>query len=76
MFHDGSHGDDCFGCRIKTVGFAPSATPSRRGGDAAARANAREAGWNADMPAYKRLRRDGIQPPSVDGAAKLERSLS
>lgn len=28
--HDGSHGDDCFGCRIQTVGFAPSAMPTRR----------------------------------------------
>lgn len=28
--HDGSHGDDCFGCRIQGVQFDPRATPSRR----------------------------------------------
>lgn len=27
--HDGTH-DDCFGCRIKGVGIAPSAMPSRQ----------------------------------------------
>lgn len=27
--HDGTHGDDCFGCRIQTIQMAPSATPSR-----------------------------------------------
>ena len=28
------------------------------------------------MPAYKRLRADGLQPPSVDGAAELERKAT
>lgn len=28
--HDGSHGPDCFGCRIKSVQVSPAATPSRR----------------------------------------------
>jgi hypothetical protein len=28
--HDGSHGPDCFGCRIQTVNFDPSAMPTRR----------------------------------------------
>lgn len=27
--HDGSHGDDCFGCRIQTIQVAPSVTPTR-----------------------------------------------
>lgn len=27
--HDGSHGPDCFGCRIQTVNLSPAATPSR-----------------------------------------------
>ena len=34
--------------------------------------NQREKRWNRDMPAYKRLRKNGLQPKSVDGAAKLE----
>ena len=26
----------------------------------------------ADMDAYKRLRKNGVQPPSINGSAKLE----
>lgn len=28
--HDGSHGEECFGCRIQGIQFSPSAMPSRR----------------------------------------------
>lgn len=35
-------------------------------------ANATEARWNKDMPAYYRMRKKGLQPSSVDGAAALE----
>jgi hypothetical protein len=35
--------------------------------------NARDARWSKDMDAYKRLRRNGVQPPRIDGAAVLER---
>jgi len=73
--HDGSHGMECFGCRVKTVAIAPSATPTRAGGAKAAEVNARESRWNKDMPAYKRLRREGVQPERIDGAAGLERKL-
>lgn len=52
---------------------APSATPSRRGGQRAATVNATEKRWDADMAAYKRLRRDGVQPSGIDGCATLER---
>jgi hypothetical protein len=34
--------------------------------------DAREAVWDRDRPAYKRLRADGLQPPSVIGSADLE----
>ena len=27
---------------------------------------------NADMDAYKRLRKNGVQPPSINGSARLE----
>lgn len=59
--------------RWLSVSIAPSATPSRVGGADAKRINETEARWDKDMPAYKRLRRDGLQPPSVDGAAAIER---
>lgn len=28
--------------------------------------------WEKDMPAYKRLRDDGMQPKNIDGSAKIE----
>ena len=31
-----------------------------------------EAKWSRDMPAYKRLRNDGMQPPKIDGCAEIE----
>lgn len=73
MIHHRTHPnfvEGCFACRISTVAVAPSATPSRN--PEAAFHTAREAQWDRDMPAYKRLRQDGLQPPRIDGAAELE----
>lgn len=63
--------EGCFGCRVAGVQVAPSATPSRRGGAEAAATNAREARWSRDMPAYREMRRQGLQPKGIDGAADL-----
>jgi hypothetical protein len=38
-----------------------------------AQVNATERGWKKDMPAYKRLRANGLQPKRIDGAAEVER---
>jgi hypothetical protein len=35
--------------------------------------NKTERGWQKDMPAYKRMRREGLQPKSIDGAAEVEK---
>lgn len=32
--------------------------------------------WAKDMPAYRRLREDGLQPPRIDGCAELEAKAS
>lgn len=32
--------------------------------------------WKVDMPAYKRLRRNGLQPRGIDGSAALEKHAS
>lgn len=32
--------------------------------------------WDRDMPAYKRLRRQGLQPPGIDGCRQLEQVAS
>jgi hypothetical protein len=35
--------------------------------------NKTERGWNKDMDAYKRLRREGLRPKQIDGSATLEK---
>lgn len=59
--HDGSHGEDCFGCRIQSVQFDPRATPSRRNNEPPSKA----------APAWERgiageHRRDGSFMPFID----------
>lgn len=49
--------------------LALAATPSRSK-DAHATV-AREQRWDKDMPAYRDLRRQGTQPPRIDGCAEL-----
>lgn len=43
--------------------------PTRR--QAAEAIEAREKRWEKDMPAYKALRAQGLQPPRIDGSAEL-----
>ena len=35
--------------------------------------NQREKRWNKDMPAYKRLRKQGLQPRKIEGSSLLEK---
>lgn len=50
--------------------LAAAATPNRTSGVVAA--NNREVQWSRDRDAYKRLRDDGLQPPTVSDCAELE----
>lgn len=68
--HDGSHGDACFGCRIKTVAVSAAAMPTRRPHEA--RSIATETRWAKDHAAYRRLDAEGITPAHIDGAAEVE----
>lgn len=64
---------DCNGAVTKyygSVNFSPSSMPTRSS-DAATR-NAHERQLEKDLPAYKRLRDEGMQPKSTVGAAELE----
>ena len=63
--------EGCFGCRIAGIRMATNSTTSR--GAKVAQHNATERGWKKDMPAYKRLRANGLQPKRIDGAAEVER---
>jgi hypothetical protein len=60
---------DCFGCKCLSISIAPSATPTR---SEAAKVERDTAKMHRDVAAYKRLRKDGLQPKSVRGAAELE----
>lgn len=65
--------DGCFGCKVMSVSVAASATPTRSPGAArAAEVNATERRWDKDLPAFARLRQQGLQPQRVDGAADVE----
>ena len=64
------------------IGISPAATPTRsvtrtRGlaDEPTTKTRAREQSWTRDLPAYKRLRDNGVRPPSTRGAAHLERQL-
>ena len=62
---------DCGG-NLKLVIMAVNTYGVGERGKATRKHDATESGWDRDMPAYKRLRREGHQPPSVDGCADLE----
>lgn len=59
----------CFGCKIRSVNFAASCTPTRRASTVAT--NRREARWHRDIPAYSSLVREGVQPRTIDGCGDL-----
>ena len=64
--------EGCFGCRVSGVRMGMNTTTTR--GAKVAEVNTTERNWNKDMPAYKRLRANGLQPKKIDGAANVEKS--
>ena len=66
--------EGCFGCRVAGVSFGANSTTTR--GSQVAEINQRAKNWDKDMPAYKRLRANGVQPKGIDGAAALEAKAS
>jgi hypothetical protein len=63
--------EGCFGCRIAGIRMGTNSTTSR--GARVEATNRTERNWKQDLPAYKRLRADGLQPKRIDGAAEVER---
>lgn len=59
----------CFGCRVASVHVGAAALPTRAP-DAIASINL-EKQWAKDHPAYRALRKDGLQPRSSQGAHQL-----
>ena len=63
--------EGCFGCRISMVHTGTNSTTTR--GVVVEETNQREKRWNKDMPAYKRLRKQGLQPRGIEGSSLLEK---
>ena len=55
---------------VRSIVFGVGTMPTRHPGSQAV--EAREKRWEKDMPAYKRLRQQGLQPKTIDGAAHIE----
>ena len=66
---------ECGAMMGRTIGIpmlSPSSTPTRGNGVDMAATRIAEKSKVADMDAYKRLRKDGVQPPAINGSAQLE----
>lgn len=63
--------EGCYLCRLRSVSISPAALPTRQDARFSS-TDQLEKNWNKDIPAYKRLVADGLQPESVDGCADLE----
>lgn len=61
---------DCFGCKAQSVTMSQAAMPTRKPGVVAGVRTERD--YVRDNPAYRRLRREGLQPKTPAGAAALE----
>lgn len=71
--HPGLDVPGCFGCKVSTVQIGPAAMPTYSEGRPNYRTQRRHGNLGADMEAYRRLRREGHQPPHISGSAFLER---
>lgn len=60
---------ESYRAHLLSISIAPSSMPSRS--PEAVAINAKEKRWQRDMPAYKVLRDQGVQPKAIDGAADL-----
>ena len=69
--HPGLDVEGCFGCRVAGVQMGSNSTTTK--GESVASINQREKNWSKDMPAYKRLPAEGLQPKTIDGSANVEK---
>lgn len=66
--------EGCYLCKLRSVSIAPAAMPTRRDVRYTPTTEL-ENGWKKDIPAYKELVKEGYQPNTVDGAAKLAEGI-
>lgn len=55
---------------LRGISFSSDATPTRN--PEAHATNIREKRWNRDIPAFKRLHKQGLTPPQIDGSRLRE----
>ena len=65
-------GPDCFGCKVASINISATVYATRPEKRAVVRQMVSDVETAKDLPAYKRLRKQGFQPKSTFGAAKLE----
>ena len=63
--------EDCFGCKIAHFNVSAEAMPTRK--PESKRIIEKERVLDKDLDAYHRLRLNGQQPKSIDGAAIVEK---
>lgn len=61
--------EGCYGCKLASVRTSGTAMPTRR--PMVQRYEATEKQWQKDIPAYRALRGNGLQPRGIDGAHEL-----
>jgi hypothetical protein len=67
--HPGLDVEGCFGCRLASIRIGGNAMPTRR--PMVQRYDATEKQWQKDIPAYRTLRAERLQPRGIDGAHEL-----
>lgn len=58
--------------KLRSVAVSAAAAPTRTGANRVNDIEATEQRWSKDFDAYRRLRREGLQPERSDGAATIE----
>lgn len=67
---------ESYRAHLMSISVSAAATPSRDRTAETVSASSKERAWDKDMPAYKRLREDGLQPAHIDGSARLEQTAN
>ena len=65
-----SYVEGCYTCKLLTVSISAAATPTRSGPVVAKLQSDQR--FARDGAAYKRLRKEGLQPDHIDGCAEIE----
>jgi hypothetical protein len=62
--------------KLRSISISAGATPTRTGSPRVLEIEANDAKLDQDVAAYKRLRKDGLQPPEINGSAEREKNFT